>query len=104
MTACRQETALYRIVQEALTNVLRYAKATRVKISLRATGGEIKLKVQDNGTGISEENIKDPRSFGLIGMRERLYPFGGTFDIKGRKGKGTTVSVIIPLGTIKEKK
>ncbi len=90
-------TAVFRILQESLTNILRYANATRVKISLNATGEQIELKVRDNGKGINKEKIKGPLSFGLIGMRERLYPFGGALDIKGRKGKGTTVSVVIPL-------
>lgn len=90
--------AVFRILQEALTNILRYAEATRVKISLNATEEQIELKVKDNGKGISKEKIKDPQSLGLIGMRERLYPFGGALDIKGRKGKGTTVSIVIPLG------
>jgi signal transduction histidine kinase len=91
-------TALFRIFQEALTNVARHAKATKVKVSLQEKHGKLLLEIEDNGRGITEEQISDPKSFGLIGMRERVYPWGGEVQIKGLPNKGTTLTVILPLG------
>lgn len=90
-------TAVFRIFQETLTNVARHANATRVKASLREKGGMLELKVRDNGKGITEKQISDPRSFGLIGIRERVRPWEGEVKILGIRNKGTTVTVIIPL-------
>lgn len=92
-----RSTAIFRILQEALTNVARHTKAGRVKVSLRREDGEIKLKVRDNGKGIRKDQISDSKSFGLIGIRERAHFFGGEVEIKGVRNKGTTVSVAIPL-------
>lgn len=93
----RISTALFRILQESLTNVIRHANATEVSVSLVQTEDTITLKVKDNGPGITPENIRDMRSIGLIGMRERAQTFNGTFDIRGEPGCGTTVSVNIPF-------
>jgi PAS domain S-box-containing protein len=93
----KRSTALFRIFQETLTNVARHAKATRVNVGLKEKGGTVELRVRDNGTGITEEQISDPRSFGILGIRERVHPWGGEVKVSGRKGKGTTVTVIIPL-------
>jgi signal transduction histidine kinase len=89
-------TAIFRIFQETLTNIARHALATRVTVDLAEKTGSLKLRVVDNGIGISEEQIHDPKSFGLIGMRERVYPWGGHVIIKGLPGKGTTVEVDLP--------
>ena len=78
---------LFRIVQEALTNVIRHAKATRVEIRLRATEGELTMEVEDNGRGIVPQQIADPRSLGLFSMRERAAALGGTVDF-GAKPAG----------------
>jgi len=67
-----RSTVLFRICQEALTNIIRHAKATRVTISLRAARKRVVLKVRDNGVGIEEHRIGDPAAFGLIGMRREL--------------------------------
>lgn len=91
-------TALFRICQEALINVVRHAQATGVVIQVTRTAGQVVLRVEDNGRGIPEDRIEDPHSLGLLGMRERVTSFGGQFHIKGTPGAGTTLSVGIPLG------
>ena len=90
-----RSTALFRICQELLTNVARHANATRVGIYL-SDGEVLSLKVEDNGRGIQEQEFESPRSLGFIGLRERVLAFGGSIDVKGQEGKGTTVSVSIP--------
>lgn len=90
-------TALFRIVQESLTNVARHAQATAVHISLARQENRLRLIVRDNGTGITPAQIAGPNSLGLIGMRERLYPWQGELKIEGRPGEGTTVTVSVPL-------
>jgi signal transduction histidine kinase len=67
------------------------------EINLRQGGTKLELKVRDNGKGITEKQISNPKSFGLIGIRERVYPWGGEVEIEGNPGKGTTVTVTIPL-------
>jgi PAS domain S-box-containing protein len=91
-------TTLFRICQEALTNVARHANATRIDLSLTQVGAALCLEVRDDGRGISEEAVTDPKSLGLMGMRERVLPWGGAVDIRGIRGRGTVVSVHIPLG------
>ena len=88
--------ALFRIVQEALTNVIRHAKASRVEVRLQATGGELVVEVEDNGRGITPQQIAAPRSLGLFGMRERAATFDGTVAFQSEDGRGTTVSVRVP--------
>lgn len=90
-------TAIYRICQELLTNVARHAQATHVVIRLMETGDEIMLEVQDNGIGITREEIARPRSLGLLGIRERTTMLGGEFDIQGRPGEGTRAVVRMPV-------
>lgn len=90
-------TAIFRIFQEALTNVIRHADATRVKVSLKKEKDRILLRIRDNGKGIEEKQIADPKAFGLIGMRERARFWGGEVRISGTPGKGTLVAVDIPL-------
>lgn len=90
-------TDLYRILQEALTNVARHAQATRVEVRLvRETDG-VTLSVRDNGRGVTLQEVKNPNALGIIGMRERAQRWGGRFEISGEPGKGTVVSVHIPL-------
>ena len=90
-------TSLFRIFQEALTNVARHAQATRVDASLRQAENALILSIQDNGVGIREAELNGPRSLGLIGLRERVLQWGGEMMIRGVPGKGTTVTVRIPL-------
>jgi PAS domain S-box-containing protein len=97
-----RNTALFRIFQETLTNIARHAEATEVSVSLQQKNGQIELKVQDNGRGITEKELTHPKSFGLIGIRERALIFGGDSSVKGSPGTGTTVTVKIPAKNIQE--
>jgi PAS domain S-box-containing protein len=90
-------TAVFRIFQESLTNVTRHANATDVKVSLKLKDGNIVLEVKDNGTGITKKQFSDPKSFGIMGIKERVNFFGGNVKITGIKDKGTTLIVSIPL-------
>lgn len=92
-------TALFRIFQETLTNVARHSGATAVDAYLYLADDTLVMRVVDNGRGITEEELKDPRSFGLIGMRERVIPWGGEVKVKGLPGQGTTVEVTLPFGS-----
>jgi len=89
-------TAFFRIFQETLTNVIRHANATRVDVSLSEVGDYLVLEVQDNGRGISDQEIQNTRSIGLLGMRERAALLGGDVHFNGALGKGTLVTVSIP--------
>lgn len=91
------ETAAYRIVQEALTNVARHANASRVEIRLRVRDHEVLLDVRDDGRGLNGDDLHRRGSLGLIGMRERARQIGATLDIEGVDGKGTIVSLRIPI-------
>jgi signal transduction histidine kinase len=93
-----RSTAAFRIFQELLTNVARHANATRIDVAMRVDSGALVLTVEDNGKGIAESSIHDPKSLGLLGMRERVLPFGGAIEIAGVRAKGTKVRVCIPLG------
>ncbi|MBA7576588.1 hypothetical protein ES708_18429 [subsurface metagenome] len=90
-------TAVFRIFQEALTNVSRHAKATAVRIVLKEDPEKLLLTVKDNGKGITKKQISDSKAYGLIGMRERSLFCGGEIKISGLHGKGTRVALTIPL-------
>ena len=90
-------TAMFRIFQEILTNVVRHAKASLVKITLQELAGGLVLEVQDNGRGITESEQADPQSLGLVGMRERALLLGGNITFIGNPESGTTVRVRVPL-------
>ena len=90
-------TTIFRIFQEALTNVVRHSEATRVSVMLEEKADTLALSVRDNGRGITDEEIADPKSLGLIGMRERVRLCGGEIKISGSRHEGTMVEVIIPL-------
>ncbi|MEA2064457.1 MAG: hybrid sensor histidine kinase/response regulator transcription factor, partial [Gemmatimonadota bacterium] len=94
--------AIFRIFQETLTNIARHANATSVSVNIEMINGKLELTIQDNGRGITKKQISNPRSFGLVGMRERLYPWGGGFEISGVPRKGTKVKVSIRLENIME--
>ncbi|HSE68146.1 MAG TPA: sensor histidine kinase, partial [Gemmatimonadales bacterium] len=89
-------TTIFRILQEALTNVARHAGATRVRIGVLQTRDELRLVVSDNGRGITPLELADRSSLGLIGIRERAIASGGVLEIVGRPGEGTRVEVRIP--------
>ncbi len=90
-------TTVFRIFQETLTNIARHAHASKVDVLLTQGERELVLQVRDNGDGISEEQLSNSTSLGLIGMRERVHYWGGILAITGRKNKGTTVTARIPL-------
>jgi PAS domain S-box-containing protein len=92
-----QATAVFRIYQEILTNVVRHAQASNIRIQLGISAGWLVLEVCDNGRGIPASALIDSRSLGLLGMRERAAQWGGNISIQGAEGKGTTVKVRLPL-------
>ncbi|GEM_PF-6735318 len=89
--------ALYRIAQEALTNVLRHAQARCVQVTLAVTDGQATLRVEDDGRGIPEEALNSPYALGIVGMRERAELLGGTLRVERRRPRGTSVLAEIPL-------
>jgi two-component system CheB/CheR fusion protein len=93
-----QATAVFRIFQEALTNVARHADARKVMVDLKREAGSLVLEVRDNGKGIDEVKIFDRGSMGLMGMRERAIAFGGTIEVTALPDRGTCVTVRIPTG------
>jgi PAS domain S-box-containing protein len=90
-------TTVYRIVQESLTNVARHSGATRADIDIKLNGKSMYLRITDNGRGINEEEIRNSKSLGLVGIKERAYTVNGEFEIKGEEGTGTTISITIPI-------
>jgi len=90
-------TGSFRILQESLTNVMRHAKASAVTITLRKRKDVLIMEINDDGKGITKKQLADPRSFGLTGMQERARALGGTLSIVGRRGKGTTITLTVPL-------
>jgi PAS domain S-box-containing protein len=97
-----RNTAIFRIFQETLTNIARHSEATEVKVNLKQRDGRIELSVRDNGRGITEEELNNPKSFGLIGIRERVKIFDGDSMMKGIPGQGTTVTVRLPIRAMQE--
>ncbi|MBD3165271.1 PAS domain S-box protein, partial [bacterium] len=93
----QKSVAVFRILQETLTNVARHAKADSVTVNLNIVDGRLQLEVKDNGRGITAQEIEDTQSFGLIGMQERVRHHGGVFTIEGKPGEGTMVQVGIPV-------
>ena len=92
-----EATVLFRILQEALTNVARHASATRVEVSLDEEEGYARLRVQENGRGSTQSEVDGSRSVGLLGMRERIRLRSGDFEIQGTPGQGTLVVISLPL-------
>ncbi|MCB9069800.1 MAG: PAS domain S-box protein [Calditrichae bacterium] len=90
-------SALFRVFQEALTNIFRHANATEIDVDIFIDGDDLFMTIRDNGIGIDQEHLKTPKTFGLIGMRERIHSLGGTVSIEGAPGEGTAVNVIVPI-------
>jgi signal transduction histidine kinase len=93
------EEALYRIVQEALNNVIKHARANRVSVELAQPDGHVKLTIADDGQGFDPSAPPAPGQdggLGLVGIRERVDHLGGTFSIASAPGHGTTVAVVLP--------
>ena len=91
-----RSTALFRILQETLTNIVRHANATEVEVRLTREIGRLSLEIHDNGIGFDEGALRPGRSLGLLGMRERALLLGGELTIHSASGRGTTVNVRIP--------
>lgn len=92
-----QQTALFRIAQEALNNVVCHARASAVRIVIKELASVVEFRIHDNGRGITPAEASAPESLGLRGMRERAALVGGTFSISGQRGTGSTVTVVVPL-------
>jgi two-component system sensor histidine kinase UhpB len=88
------ELVVYRVAQEALTNVVRHAQASNVSLSLSADDGAVVLRIGDDGRGIAPELLDS--SYGIRGMRERALLIGATLDVRSRLGEGTTVELVVP--------
>jgi signal transduction histidine kinase len=93
----QQQIVLFRIAQEALTNVVRHAHAACVTVTLRSEQGDCLLLIEDDGVGASPDVVEDPQSIGLFGMSERASLIGGTCQLVTGPGQGTTVTVTVPL-------
>jgi len=93
------ETAVYRVVQEAVTNAARHAAASRIEVSLSATAATLTATVRDDGKGFDVRAALQPtrQPFGLLGMRERVAAVGGAVDVTSEPGRGTVVEARIPL-------
>jgi PAS domain S-box-containing protein len=91
------ENTVFRIVQESLTNVARHSGATRSKVGLSMDSNSIYLTIEDNGRGITPEEIDNAKSLGLVGIKERAYSVNGKLTINGQKDKGTILKIIIPI-------
>jgi PAS domain S-box-containing protein len=95
------ETVCFRVVQEAATNVLRHARATRLEVDLSRTGEEVRVTIRDDGAGFdvaaARERVLRGEGFGLVGMRERVQLFGGRIGVESSIGGGTTIEVHVPV-------
>jgi signal transduction histidine kinase len=98
-----RSTAMFRILQEALTNVARHASAKTVEVRLVESADAYTMSITDDGVGISQEKIRDPKSLGLLGMRERLFPFRGICTIQMGLQGGTELVVRLPKADVPEK-
>lgn len=94
------ETSIFRIIQEIFINITRHARASRVDIELAGESGEAVITVSDNGIGITEFQILNPESFGIIGMNERARQFGGKIEIRGAPLAGSVVTLRLPLTVV----
>jgi PAS domain S-box-containing protein len=96
-------TSIFRIVQEALTNVARHAQASEAWVRASRTDGELTLEIEDNGRGITEAEINRPEAWGLIGMSERVRQHNGRLSFAGKAGDGTLITLRIPVGNSHDK-
>lgn len=97
-----QATTVFRIFQEAMTNILRHAQATKANILIEEEEDGFVLEIKDNGRGITETEKLGIRSLGLLGMRERAHSVGGTVEISGAAGRGTVLTVHLPIQKISD--
>jgi PAS domain S-box-containing protein len=92
----QQSVALFRIIQEALNNVAKHSRATEVRIRVGQGAGQLTLEVADNGIGFNENNKRNAESYGLIGMKERVFLLDGELIILSEENKGTTIKITMP--------
>jgi PAS domain S-box-containing protein len=93
----REATDVFRVFQETLTNIARHAQATEVDVRIMQVDGRLELQIRDNGRGIGEHELRNLKSLGLLGMRERVRALAGELEIEGAPGQGTSVLVRVPL-------
>lgn len=94
------ETCIFRIIQETFINIIRHSKATRVDVGLFENEDGLAITIKDNGIGITESQMLNPGSFGIIGMNERMQQLGGRLEIYGSPSEGSVVTLRIPLTAI----
>jgi len=92
-----QATAVFRAVQESLTNIAKHARATRVDVNIEQENSTLAIRVRDDGIGFSPEDSRKPNSFGLLGLRERAALLGGEASVTSAPGRGTEIEVRFPL-------
>jgi signal transduction histidine kinase len=90
-------TAVFRIIQESLTNIIRHAKASEITLKLEKKDDVLKLRITDNGIGVALDGMEKARAFGIAGMRERVRLLDGTLTIRSRPGQGVQIMANIPL-------
>lgn len=91
-------TTIFRIYQELLTNITRHAQASEVKVELGIDEDRLNFNLEDNGIGFDTDGIKNKKTLGLLGIKERTLLLGGTSEFKSTLGKGSVTSISIPLG------
>ncbi|HTZ16834.1 MAG TPA: GAF domain-containing sensor histidine kinase [Dissulfurispiraceae bacterium] len=88
---------LFRIIQEAFTNIIRHSGATEVSFAMEGSKESVSVRIADNGKGILKKHISGAKSFGILGIKERVHFWNGNFSIEGAPGKGTTLTITVPL-------
>lgn len=91
------ETSIFRIIQEAFVNIARHAQASTVYVELDELNNNIFIMIKDNGIGITNAQLLNPKSFGIVGMNERIKQLGGKLDIQGLPSQGSTVTLLVPI-------
>lgn len=95
--------ALFRIIQESLTNILRHARAEKASVTLQIKEGRLSLNIRDNGIGIKQQDLSHPDKFGIFGMKERMKTWNGVFELSNMRGKGTSLHFTFPLHQVVKK-
>ena len=92
-----EATAVFRIVQEALANIAKHARASHAEVAVESSGGALTIRIRDNGVGFSQTDARKPNSYGLIGLRERASLLNGSMSIVSAPGEGTRIEIHLPL-------
>jgi len=92
-----RSAAVFRVVQEALTNVMQHANGKAVDVDLKKENLELTISVSDNGQGIKDEAVNDVKALGIVGIRERIFRIGGEFNIHSIPGSGTRVEIVLGI-------